>query len=105
LTLWVATRERRTELRLAAGDPRGRRAEIARALADEAQRHGLDVVIVDTSGSEDSIARVERREVDVALVQGGLEGNEDVREIAPLVLEPLHVMVRESLGLYDLEDL
>ncbi len=105
LSLYVAMRERRTEIRLAAGDPRGRRAEIARALADEAARHGVDVTIVDTSGSEDSIARVERREVDVALVQGGLEGNEDVREIAPLVLEPLHVMVRSDLDLYDLEDL
>lgn len=105
LSLYVAVRERRHEIRLAAGDPRGRRAEIARALADEASRHGLDVVVVDTTGSEDSIARVERREVDAALVQGGLDGNEDVREIAPLVLEPLHVMVRESLELYDLEDL
>jgi TRAP transporter TAXI family solute receptor len=105
VSLFVAIRERRTEIRLAAGDPRGRRAEIARALAEEAGRHGLDVVIVDTSGSEDSLARVERREVDVALVQGGLEGNEDIREIAPLVLEPLHVLVRGDLDLYDLEDL
>lgn len=105
LSLVFAMRERRHEIRLAAGDPRGRRAEIARALADEASRHGLDVHIVDTAGSEDSIARVERREVDAALVQGGLDANEDVREIAPLVLEPLHVMVRADLDLYDLEDL
>ena len=105
LSLYVATRERRIEIRLAAGDPRGRRAEIARALQGEAARHGVDVVIVDTAGSEDSIARVERREVDAALVQGGLEGNEDVREIAPLALEPLHVMVRSDRSLYDLEDL
>lgn len=105
ISLWVAVRERRDEIRLAAGDPRGRRAEIARALRDEAARHQLDVVIVDTSGSEDSLARVERREVDVALVQGGLDGNEDVREVAPLVLEPLHLLVRSDLELYDLEDL
>ena len=105
LSLYVGVRDRRTELRLAAGDPHGRRAEIARALVDEARRHGLDVEIVDTSGSEDSIARVQRREVDVALVQGGLDGNEDVREIAPLVLEPLHLMVRADQDLYDLEDL
>ena len=39
LSLYVAVRERRHEIRLAAGDPRGRRAEIARALADEASRH------------------------------------------------------------------
>jgi TRAP transporter TAXI family solute receptor len=105
VSLWLATRDRRIEIRLAAGDPRGRRAEIGRALADEARRHGVDVVVVDTQGSEDSIARVQRREVDVALVQGGLEGNEDVREIAPLVLEPLHVMVRAEHDFYDLEDL
>lgn len=105
LSLHFAVRERRVEIRLAAGDPRGHRAAIARALADEAGRHGLDVVLVDTSGSEDSLARVERREIDVALVQGGLDGNDDVREIAPLVLEPLHLLVRGDLDLYDLEDL
>jgi TRAP transporter TAXI family solute receptor len=105
LSLWFALHEQRWELRLAAGDPRGRRAEIARALRDEARRYHVDVTLVDTAGSEDSIARVQRREVDVALVQGGLDGNEDVREVAPLVLEPLHVMVRADLDLYDLEDL
>lgn len=104
-SLWLAMRQHRYEIRLAAGDPRGRRAEIARALADEAAAHRVDVTIVDTSGSEDSLARVERREVDVALVQGGLDGNEDVREIAPLVLEPLHVLVRADQDLYEIEDL
>jgi TRAP transporter TAXI family solute receptor len=103
--LWAARREQRIEVRLAAGDAHGRRAEIARALVAEAFRHGLDIRLVDTHGSEDSLARVERREIDMALVQGGLDGNEDVREIAPLVLEPLHVLVRESEDLYDLEDL
>ncbi len=105
VSLFLARREDRIAIRLAAGDARGRRAEIAEALADEARNHGLDVTIVPSEGSEDSREMVERREVDVALVQGGLDGNDDVREVAPLVLEVLHLLVRGDSNVWALEDL
>jgi TRAP transporter TAXI family solute receptor len=105
LSLYFSVREDRIAIRLAAGDTRGRRAEIAEALADEARSHGLDVTVVESEGSEDSRAMVERREVDVALVQGGLDGNDDVREVAPLVLESLHLLVRGDSDIWALEDL
>ena len=104
-SLYFARREDRISILLAAGDARGRRAEIAQALADEAVAHGLDVTVVESAGSEDSREMVERREVDVALVQGGLDGNEDVREVAPLVLESLHLLVRGDSDIFTLEDL
>ena len=103
-SLYFARREDRISILLAAGDARGRRAEIAQALADEAVAHGLDVTVVESAGSEDSREMVERREVDVALVQGGLDGNEDVREVAPLVLESLHLLVRGDSDIFTLED-
>jgi TRAP-type uncharacterized transport system substrate-binding protein len=105
LSLYLSRREDRMAILLAAGDARGRRAEIAQALANEARSHGLDVTVVESEGSEDSREMVERREVDVALVQGGLDGNDDVREVAPLVLESLHLLVRGDSDVWTLEDL
>lgn len=101
--LLVELRDERLTIRISAGDPRGRRADVARALAVVCARRGLDVEIVAAMGSEQALDQVEENEIDVALVQGGLHAGEDVREIAPLTLEPLHLLVRRDA--YDLEDL
>lgn len=84
-------------IRISAGDTLGRRTEVAEALRIEAQQRGLQVEIVPAAGSEDAMERVERGELDAALVQGGLEAGPGVREVAALALEPLHLLVREEL--------
>ena len=84
-------------IRISAGDRLGRRAEVAEALRAQAEQHGLRIEVVPAAGSEDALERVERRELDAALVQGGLRAGPEVREVAALGLEPLHLLVREEL--------
>lgn len=101
--LVIELRDDRIHLRISAGDARGRRTEVARALVATCAQRGLELEIIESHGSEEALHRVERREIDLALVQGGLRPNEHVREVAPLVLEPLHLLVRGEM--YDVEDL
>ena len=105
VSFFIGLRDTRLTVRITAGDPAGRRAEIAEALAQVAELRGLDVEIVASSGSEDAIDRVQRGELDVAMVQGGLAPRPDVREVAPLTLEPLHLFVSERLEAWELDDL
>ncbi|MDQ3032363.1 MAG: TAXI family TRAP transporter solute-binding subunit [Myxococcota bacterium] len=103
--LYTAFRTDQVSIRISAGDQRGRRAEVARALRVEAERRGITIELLPSAGSEEALARVQRRELDAALVQGGLESAPDVREVAALTLEPLHLLVRSGSEIYDLEDL
>ena len=101
--LVVATRPHRHRITITAGDLRGHRSAIANILIEIAEPRGLDLELVETLGSADAIAHVADRSIDIALVQGGLPAPETVREVAPLSLEPLHVLVRGEI--WDLEDL
>lgn len=103
--LFLALHTERHTVRISAGDAWGRRAEVARALASVAARHGLDLEITPTAGSEETLELLERGALDVALVQGGLPAGPHVCEVAPLVLEPLHLLVRRDRDIVDLEDL
>lgn len=103
--LYHGQRDRRFSLRISAGDALGRRAEIARVLAAEASDHRVDLTLIDCPGSAEALERVQRRELDAALIQGGLEPGVDVREVAALVLEPLHLLVSPESEVYDIEDL
>ena len=58
-------------LRISAGSREGLRHRIATRLASAASRKGLDLKLVNNSGSEESLERVEAGALDVALVQGG----------------------------------
>jgi TRAP transporter TAXI family solute receptor len=95
----------RHALRISAGDLLGRRAAIARALAAEAGARGLSLDLVEAPGSLEVLERIQRREIDLGLVQGGLEVGADVREVTALALEPLHLLVRPESELYDIGDL
>ncbi|MCB9596923.1 MAG: hypothetical protein H6719_29640, partial [Sandaracinaceae bacterium] len=89
LTLGLALRSPRVALRASAGDGLGRRHEILQVLATFASERGIDLDLVTTTGSSASLAMVGDRRLDVALVQGGLPALPEVREVAPLELEPL----------------
>jgi TRAP-type uncharacterized transport system substrate-binding protein len=102
IALAIAGRERRHHLRITAGDDRGHRTTIARELAELAARRGLELEIVSTQGSLDATTQVADRTLDAALVQGGLDAPETVHEVAPVALEPLHVLARGEI--WDLED-
>lgn len=102
IALAVASRDRHHHLRITAGDERGHRTQIARQLAEVAATRGLELEIVSTQGSSDAIAQVADRTLDAALVQGGLPAPDTVREVAPVALEPLHVLARGEI--WDLDD-
>src|SRR5262249_22163758 len=54
----------------------------------------------ETVGSEEALDWVQARKVDVALVQGGLsaDARPDVRQVAALQVEPLHLVVKKELA-------
>jgi TRAP-type uncharacterized transport system substrate-binding protein len=86
-------------LRLTAGNPLGMRHHLAQRLQGELTRRHITLELVPSAGSEQALDWVNRREVDVALVQGGLSpaGRPNVREVAALHVEPMHLVVRKEL--------
>jgi TRAP-type uncharacterized transport system substrate-binding protein len=90
-----------THLTMTTGSLAGRRNEIAQSyLAPAAARYGLEIQIVETVGSEDSLNQVNAGAIDLALSGGGLSaaGRDNVREIMPLYVEPLHLLIRADLA-------
>ena len=88
-------------LTLTTGSLAGRRNEIAESyLAPAAKRYGLTINIVPSIGSEDALNQVHSGKIDLALVGGGLstEGRDNVREVIPLYVEPLHLLISPALA-------
>lgn len=88
--------ERSYALTLAVGDPNGIRPRLAEILRDEARPRHLDLRLLSTPGSITAIERLEAGACQAALVQGGLvlPDHELIREVAPLHVEPLHLLVK-----------
>lgn len=84
-------------VRMTGGDPLGRRAQIASKLAGQAEEAGLSVLLEPTAGSEAALAMVAQRKLDAALIQGGSKPHPDVRLLAALYTEPLHLLVKPGL--------
>ena len=86
-------------LTMTAGSLLSTRAELAEVLRDAAATRGVVLDLRETVGSEQALDWVERRQVDLALVQGGLsgQGRANVREAAALQIEPLHLLVKKEL--------
>lgn len=76
------------------------RAVLAQALVAAAGDRGVDAHLVETMRTEDELDRVDAGEVDFALVSGAFRIGErqHAREVAPLNVEALHLMVREDLA-------
>lgn len=92
-------------LTMSAGAAEGRRHQVAEHLRDECARRNVTLRLQSTLGSEEALAEVGKGDIDVALVQGGLEAPRSVREVAPLMLEMLHLLVHPEVPIFKLEDL
>jgi TRAP-type uncharacterized transport system substrate-binding protein len=90
---------RHYRLRLTAGNALGMRHQLALRLQGEVARRNIALELVPSAGSEQGLDWVERREVDVALVQGALTpaGRPNVRQVAALHVEPMHLLVKKEL--------
>jgi TRAP-type uncharacterized transport system substrate-binding protein len=86
-------------LRATAGNELGMRHQMARWLQKEAAERNLQLELTPCSGSEEALDWVNTRRVDVALVQGALSSadRDNVRQVATLHVEPLHLLVKKEL--------
>ncbi len=76
------------------------RNQLARMLADSAAATGVRARLVETTGTEDALERVNAGAVDFALVSSAyrIKPYEHVQEATPLNEEALHLLVKEELA-------
>jgi TRAP-type uncharacterized transport system substrate-binding protein len=91
--------QRSYRLSLTAGNEAGMRHRLAERLRGEVEARRMTLDLRPSLGSEQALDWVNSRTVDVALVQGGLTpaGRPDVRQVAALHLEPMHLLVKPGL--------
>jgi TRAP-type uncharacterized transport system substrate-binding protein len=94
-----APRQHAYHLSLTAGNEVGTRHRLATRFRSEVERRGITLDIHPSLGSEQALDWVNNRSVDVALVQGSLNprGRPDVRQVAALHVEPMHLLVKPEL--------
>jgi len=90
----------REKLTLTAGNVDSTRALVARQLVEALSASGFQAQLVDTDSSEEEVDRIERGEVDLALVSGAyrVEDYDRVRLVAPMYVEALHLLVKKELA-------
>ncbi len=83
-------------LTLTAGRATGQRHHLAEMLVEHGRSLGREVRLIETAGSEEALDRVDSGRIDAALIQGGLKlaGRTNIRQVAALYVEPLHLLVR-----------
>lgn len=86
-------------LRISAGKEASARFQMVSKLKEQLRRHRIELELEPSEGSEQSLDWLNDQEIDLALVQGGLNlgSRTQVRQLAALQMEPLHVLVKESL--------
>ena len=88
-------------LSITAGSITGTRARLAEMLSASLKESdsGLKLTVIGSEGSGDALKKTDRGEVQLAMVQGGLdaEAYEHVTCIAALHVEPLHLLVRQEI--------
>jgi TRAP-type uncharacterized transport system substrate-binding protein len=86
-------------LTITAGNEIGMRHRLAERLRGEVAARRMTLDLRPSRGSEEALDWVNSRRVDVALVQGGLnpDGLPNVRQVATLHIEPIHLLVKPGL--------
>lgn len=100
LWIWGPWRSEPTlRFRIAAGEARGARYQTVKALSDHLRKHRIELELIPSEGSEESLSWLNEKRIDLALVQGGLNlgSRTEVRQLSPLQVEPLHILVRAEL--------
>ncbi|MGE3806269.1 MAG: TAXI family TRAP transporter solute-binding subunit [Gemmataceae bacterium] len=84
------------QLRISSGTDVEVREKMVQFLTQKGAQQGLTLEDAYSEGSLDALKKVERGELDLALVQGGihLDAGSSVREVAAIDLECLHLLVR-----------
>ncbi len=84
------------QLSLTAGSPTGQRRVIAETLSGFAAAAAIDLSIEPSAGSLEALEQVNQHQLDLALIQGGLNSLhfEHVRQVAVLHVEPMHLLIK-----------
>ena len=88
-------------VRIAAGEPGGAYDAFARRYAELMSREGIALEVVPTHGSVENLARLQRGEVEIAFVQGGVAPQSSdgpaLQGLGSLFYEPLWLFLRSEL--------
>lgn len=86
-------------LRISAGPEGTRRHSVVEYLRDQAAEHRLRIELSPNAGTEDCLNQIKSGQLDAAVVSNGLlvPKDDDVRVVAALQLEHVHVLVRREL--------
>jgi TRAP-type uncharacterized transport system substrate-binding protein len=95
-----APRNRSFHLTALAGSTVSTRHQLAEMLRPELEQCGLSLEIRSSHGSEEALDLVNQGQIDLAFVQGGLGVGDrpNVRLVAMLQIEPLHLLVKKELA-------
>jgi TRAP-type uncharacterized transport system substrate-binding protein len=76
------------------------RSEMAQKICGEVRNEGIELSPVKDTNSESILADIDARRIDVGLVLGGVPTSQhrNVRQVATLGVEPLHLLVRGQLA-------
>lgn len=85
-------------IRLAAGPSGGAYSQVAERYKEQLARDGIELQIVETAGSVENVSLLEGREVDAALVQGGIVvADLSIEAIGAIFFEPMVFLARSEL--------
>ncbi len=107
VVIWFSSRdELPREIVICGAAEGGLYDSVAESLKRELERRTASSVRVErTSGSVENHAKLRSGAVHLALLQSGSVPAEEIRAIAPLYLEPVHVLARRGFGIDEITDL
>ena len=94
-------------LRFSTGSELGLYTQIGKQIKEviESEHDGITIEIINSSGSSDNIKRIDSGIADLALVQNDAVGGAQVRSIAAIYPEVLHLICNKSAEISNLDDL
>lgn len=102
-SVWYKNRMPRT-IRVAAGANGGNYDRLARTICKTlVEKTGCEAVPIRTAGSSENIDRLERGDVDLALLQADAVGSSAIAVVAPLYYEAVHILVKSELNILTID--
>lgn len=90
---------RQHTITITGGDILSNRHFLAKVLQEESAERGVSMRVNPSFGTHEALAMIDRGELDMALIQGGLETHyPNVTHVATLMPELLHVIVRPEIA-------
>lgn len=107
LVFAIVQSSRKTELKLAAGQPGGMYIPVAESIARliEQEAEDIKIKVVESDGSAENAGRLSSGESQLALLQNDTPGDDSIRSLVPLQTGALHFLARKDAGVRSLGQL